>query len=58
MARPNLTPYWAAAAILGTVVVVIVLIAALSGSSLKVKSGIIDVEMHPATAQREAPRSP
>ncbi len=58
MARPNLTPYWAAAAVLGTVVVVIVLIAALSGSTLKLRSGLIDVEMRPATAQREAARSP
>jgi hypothetical protein len=58
MTRPNLTPYWTAAAVLGAVVVVILLIAALSGSSLKVKSGIIDVERHPATAQREPPPSP
>lgn len=58
MARPNDSRYEIAAVVFGVVVVVVVLIAAVSGYSLKLRGGLIEVEMHPATAQSEAVRSP
>jgi hypothetical protein len=54
MAIPLASQRWAVALGVGIIVCVIVLIVALHGYSLKLHSGLIDLEMHPASPQASA----
>lgn len=49
MARPNGVPNWTTALVLGLVMCAIVLLTVIYGYSLHLRSGIIEVEMRPAS---------